>query len=164
MSEIGLPFGRGQEWPRLDANDVQCRDSLGKRRPRSMGSVDRRLDRILHLRVKGRADDVAAGDRRMGDPMPHRPRPEHRYPRYFHEITKSRNHQIPKRRHRAIDLLRRRSETSIEEEPDAWRVLIDEEERVLAAGDRISRVVEREDVEYYPPRVTRESAPPPKRP
>jgi hypothetical protein len=26
---------------------------------------------------------------------------------------------------------------------------------VLAAGDRISRVVEREDVEYYPPRVTR---------
>jgi hypothetical protein len=26
---------------------------------------------------------------------------------------------------------------------------------VLAAGDRISRVVEREDPEYYPPRVTR---------
>ena len=26
---------------------------------------------------------------------------------------------------------------------------------VLAAGDRISRVVEPEDVEYYPPRVTR---------
>lgn len=26
---------------------------------------------------------------------------------------------------------------------------------VLAAGERISRVVEREDVEYYPPRVTR---------
>jgi hypothetical protein len=26
---------------------------------------------------------------------------------------------------------------------------------VLAVGDRISRVVEREDVEYYPPRVTR---------
>ena len=26
---------------------------------------------------------------------------------------------------------------------------------VLAAGDRISRLVEREDVEYYPPRVTR---------
>jgi hypothetical protein len=25
---------------------------------------------------------------------------------------------------------------------------------VLAAGDRISRVVEPEDVEYYPPRVT----------
>jgi hypothetical protein len=35
---------------------------------------------------------------------------------------------------------------------------------VLAVGERISRVVEREDVEYYPPRVTRESAPPPKRP
>ena len=26
---------------------------------------------------------------------------------------------------------------------------------LLAAGDRISRVVEREDSEYYPPRVTR---------
>jgi hypothetical protein len=26
---------------------------------------------------------------------------------------------------------------------------------VLAAGDRISRVVERDDVEYYPPRVVR---------
>jgi hypothetical protein len=26
---------------------------------------------------------------------------------------------------------------------------------LLAAGDRISRVVEPEDVEYYPPRVTR---------
>ena len=35
---------------------------------------------------------------------------------------------------------------------------------VLAVGDRISRVVEREDVEYYPPRVTHESAPPPKKP
>jgi hypothetical protein len=33
---------------------------------------------------------------------------------------------------------------------------------VLAVGERISRVVEREDVEYYPPRVTRESPPPPK--
>ena len=35
---------------------------------------------------------------------------------------------------------------------------------VLAVGERISRVVEREDVEYYPPRVTHESPPPPKRP
>jgi hypothetical protein len=26
---------------------------------------------------------------------------------------------------------------------------------LLAAGDRVSRIVEREDVEYYPPRVTR---------
>jgi hypothetical protein len=34
---------------------------------------------------------------------------------------------------------------------------------VLAVGERISRVVEPEDVEYYPPRVTREGAPPPKR-
>jgi hypothetical protein len=29
---------------------------------------------------------------------------------------------------------------------------------LLAAGDRLSRVVEREDVEYYPPRVTRRNA------
>jgi hypothetical protein len=35
---------------------------------------------------------------------------------------------------------------------------------VLAVGDRVSRIVEPEDVEYYPPRVTRESAPPPKEP
>jgi hypothetical protein len=35
---------------------------------------------------------------------------------------------------------------------------------VLAVGDRVSRIVEPEDVEYYPPRVTRESAPPPKLP
>jgi hypothetical protein len=34
---------------------------------------------------------------------------------------------------------------------------------VLAVGERISRIVERDDVEYYPPRVTRESAPPPKK-
>jgi hypothetical protein len=34
---------------------------------------------------------------------------------------------------------------------------------VLAVGERISRIVEPEDVEYYPPRVTRESAPPPKK-
>jgi hypothetical protein len=26
---------------------------------------------------------------------------------------------------------------------------------VLAAGDRVSRIVEREDADYYPPRVTR---------
>jgi hypothetical protein len=31
---------------------------------------------------------------------------------------------------------------------------------VLAAGERLSRVVEREDPDYYPPRVTREAAPP----
>jgi hypothetical protein len=35
---------------------------------------------------------------------------------------------------------------------------------VLAVGDRVSRIVEPEDVEYYPPRVTREAAPPPKLP
>ena len=33
---------------------------------------------------------------------------------------------------------------------------------VLAVGERVSKVVEPEDVEYYPPRVTRESAPPPR--
>jgi hypothetical protein len=30
---------------------------------------------------------------------------------------------------------------------------------LLAAGDRVSRVVEREDVEYYPPRVGRGEPP-----
>jgi hypothetical protein len=34
---------------------------------------------------------------------------------------------------------------------------------VLAVGERVSRIVEPEDVEYYPPRVTRESPPPPKK-
>ncbi|MET0613844.1 MAG: hypothetical protein ABW142_00240 [Thermoleophilaceae bacterium] len=34
---------------------------------------------------------------------------------------------------------------------------------VLAVGERVSKVVEPEDVEYYPPRVTRESPPPPQR-
>ena len=35
---------------------------------------------------------------------------------------------------------------------------------VLAVGERVSKIVEPEDVEYYPPRVSRESAPPPKKP
>jgi hypothetical protein len=35
---------------------------------------------------------------------------------------------------------------------------------VLAAGERISRLVEREDAEYYPPRVSAEEQPPPKPP
>jgi hypothetical protein len=35
------------------------------------------------------------------------------------------------------------------------RVMAPALDLVLAAGDRISRVVERDDVEYYPPRVTR---------
>jgi hypothetical protein len=34
---------------------------------------------------------------------------------------------------------------------------------LLAAGDRVSRMVERDDVEYYPPRVTRDEPPPPPR-
>ena len=34
---------------------------------------------------------------------------------------------------------------------------------MLAVGERVSRIVEPEDVEFYPPRVTREAAPPPKR-
>jgi hypothetical protein len=33
---------------------------------------------------------------------------------------------------------------------------------VLAVGERVSKLVEPEDVEYYPPRVTREAASPPK--
>jgi hypothetical protein len=35
------------------------------------------------------------------------------------------------------------------------RVIAPALDLVLAAGDRISRVVEPDDVEYYPPRVTR---------
>jgi hypothetical protein len=34
---------------------------------------------------------------------------------------------------------------------------------VLAVGERVSRIVEAEDVEYYPSRVSHESAPPPKK-
>ena len=34
---------------------------------------------------------------------------------------------------------------------------------VLAVGERVSRIVEPDDVEYYPPRVTSESPPPLKR-
>jgi hypothetical protein len=43
---------------------------------------------------------------------------------------------------------RRRVETVI-------RLMAPALDLVLAAGDRISRIVERDDVEYYPPRVTR---------
>jgi hypothetical protein len=32
---------------------------------------------------------------------------------------------------------------------------------VLAFGDRVSRLVEPEDTEYYPPRASREGPPPP---
>jgi hypothetical protein len=35
------------------------------------------------------------------------------------------------------------------------RVIAPALDLVLAAGDRISRVVEREDVDYYPPQVSR---------
>jgi hypothetical protein len=34
---------------------------------------------------------------------------------------------------------------------------------VLAVGERVSKVVEREDTDYYPPRVTRRSESPPRR-
>ena len=42
------------------------------------------------------------------------------------------------------------------------RVMAPALDLVLAVGDRVSRVVERDDVEYYPPRVTRgaEQTPP----
>jgi hypothetical protein len=43
------------------------------------------------------------------------------------------------------------------------RVMAPALDLVLAAGDRISRVVEPEDVEYYPPRVTRGDQTPPQR-
>jgi hypothetical protein len=43
------------------------------------------------------------------------------------------------------------------------RVIAPALDLVLAAGDRISRVVEREDVEYYPPRVSRGADQPPLR-
>ena len=33
---------------------------------------------------------------------------------------------------------------------------------VLAVGDRVSRIVEPEDSEYYPPRASREEQPPPR--
>jgi hypothetical protein len=33
---------------------------------------------------------------------------------------------------------------------------------MLAVGERVSRIVEREDVAYHPPHVTRKSATPPK--
>ncbi|MEA2333089.1 MAG: hypothetical protein QOH58_3227 [Thermoleophilaceae bacterium] len=44
------------------------------------------------------------------------------------------------------------------------RVMAPALDLVLAAGDRISRIVERDDPEYYPPRVTRqaENAPRPR--
>jgi hypothetical protein len=32
---------------------------------------------------------------------------------------------------------------------------------LLAVGDRVSRAVARDDIEYYPPRVRREEPPPP---
>jgi hypothetical protein len=42
------------------------------------------------------------------------------------------------------------------------RVMAPALDLVLAAGDRVSRIVAREEVEYYPPRVTRppETLPP----
>lgn len=44
--------------------------------------------------------------------------------------------------------MRRRVETVI-------RLMAPALDLMLAAGDRVSRIVEREDTEYYPPRVTR---------
>ena len=42
------------------------------------------------------------------------------------------------------------------------RVMAPALDLVLAVGERASRLVEREDVEYYPPRVTRDEPPPPR--
>jgi hypothetical protein len=44
--------------------------------------------------------------------------------------------------------IRRRAETLI-------RLMAPALDLMLAAGERLSRVVERDDAEYYPPRVTR---------
>jgi hypothetical protein len=49
---------------------------------------------------------------------------------------------------------RRRAESLI-------RVIAPALDLMLAAGDRVSRIVEREDPEYYPPRVTRGAEDPP---
>ena len=35
---------------------------------------------------------------------------------------------------------------------------------LLSVGERVSRIIEPEDVEYYPPRSTREGPPPPPSP
>ena len=50
---------------------------------------------------------------------------------------------------------RRRIETVI-------RLMAPALDLVLVAGDRISRIVERDDTEYYPPRVTRPRDLPPR--
>lgn len=52
---------------------------------------------------------------------------------------------------------RRRVETVI-------RLMAPALDAVLAVGDRVSRIVERDDPEYYPPRVERGPAGPPRRP
>ena len=49
--------------------------------------------------------------------------------------------------------MRRRVETAIRLAAPALDLL-------LAVGERASRLVSREDVEYYPPRVSRDEAPP----
>jgi hypothetical protein len=43
------------------------------------------------------------------------------------------------------------------------RLLAPALDALLAAGDRVSRLVQRDDVDYYPPRVRRDD-PPPRRP
>jgi hypothetical protein len=49
--------------------------------------------------------------------------------------------------------MRRRVETAIRLAAPALDLL-------LAVGERASRLVSREDVEYYPPRVSRDESPP----
>jgi hypothetical protein len=41
------------------------------------------------------------------------------------------------------------------------RVIAPALDLVLAAGERVSRIVQPDDVEYYPPRTTHEEPPPP---
>jgi hypothetical protein len=51
--------------------------------------------------------------------------------------------------------IRRRIESVI-------RVMAPALDVMLAVGDRVSRVVERDDIDYYPPRAHREETPPPR--
>ena len=51
--------------------------------------------------------------------------------------------------------MRRRVESAI-------RLVAPALDLLLAVGERASRLVSREDVEYYPPRVTRDEPPPPR--
>ena len=63
--------------------------------------ADRLVGHVVHPRR------VAAGDRRMRDPVPHRPRAEHRDSRFIYtrrSASRRRSDDLAQRRHRVIDL------------------------------------------------------------